>query len=297
MRAFIFVTLVVGCQSTGGTNRKIVSIDDQKCNSTGCLGNPNYQPNPGSYPNYSGNGYQNQPAQSYPYNNGQTVVGKGGTVGNGTNPGYIPYYGSNQIVGNFWIPGYGFPGPDAQNSYPSQSNVPVYSKQAPPPASSTYVPPSKGTPPVSNPPSTPVPEPQPLPPTYAACAPEVMARNQTVSVGGSQFSQTATANFMTGATTVVSKFTSMYVVLSNGKGYSVNSITSPVFRNGVRTSNVTPVHYDSNNVAYMTVDGMNIPWGVVNQTSDGKARMDLINGTCVVQYGAFNGGIPVLVVP
>jgi hypothetical protein len=57
------------------------------------------------------------------------------------------------------------------------------------------------------------------------------------------------------------------------------------------------VNYDANSVAYMTVDGMNIPWGVVYQSSDGKARMDLINGACVVQYGSFNGGIPVLVVP
>ena len=293
MRSFVFLTLVVGCQSTGGTDRKVASIDDQRCNSTGCLGNPNYQPNPGTYPNYSGNGYQNLPTQSYPQNNAHTMVGKGGTQGYGGYPGYIPYYGSNQIVGNFWIPGYGLPGSVSPDNHPSQSTVSVSTKQVMPSSPNTYVASSKGSLPTPNL----EPQPQPLPPTYAACAPEVMARNQTISVGGSQFSQTATANFMTGATTVISKFTSMYVVLSNGKGYSVNSIMSPVFRNGVRTSNVTPVNYDSNNVAYMTVDGRNIPWGVVNQTSDGKARMDLINGTCVVQYGAFNGGIPVLVLP
>ena len=296
MRTFMLLTLVLGCQSTGGTDRKVVSLNDQRCNRTGCLGDPSYQPNPGYYPNDSGNGSQNQPAQSYPYN-GQPNLGSAGSLGNGANPGYLPYYGSHQIVGNFWIPGYGLPGIGSQNNSPSQSIVSVYTKEAPPPSPINSVTPAKEIPPASNPPIPNVSEPQPLPPTYAACAPEVMSRNQTVSVGGSQFSQTASATFMTGATTVISKFTSMYVVLSNGRGYSVNSITSPVFRNGVRTSNVTPVRYDSNNVAYMTVDGMNIPWGVVSQASDGKARMDLINGTCVVQYGAFNGGIPVLVVP
>jgi hypothetical protein len=102
---------------------------------------------------------------------------------------------------------------------------------------------------------------------------------------------------MTGIATVISKFTSKYVVLSNGSGFSVNSITSPVIRNGRLTSDVTPVNYDRNQVAYMTVEGMNIPFGVVYKTSDGKARMDLINGTCVVQFGASNGGIPWLVVP
>jgi len=292
MRAYMSLMVLVGCQSTGPAPRKVPTLADQKCNSTGCLGNPNYQPNPVYDPRVPAQGSQKQPGQSSPYE-GPSQAGSTGSMGNGSYPGYVPYYGSQQIVGNFWIPGYGVPGfPNSQSHFPSKSSVPGYGKPETP-SSSNPAPPTKENSTIPNP----QPPPQPPPPAYGACAPEVLARNQTVSVGGSQFSQTATASSMTGTSSAISKFTNKYVVLSNGRAYSVNSITSPVFRDGRSTSNVTPVNYDANSVAYMTVDGMNIPWGVVYLSSDGKARMDLINGACVVQYGSFNGGIPVLVVP
>jgi hypothetical protein len=296
------IVLLYGCQTTENTKRTPPALSDRNCNSTGCLGSPNYQPNPNYYPNGNpnntwGDNNQKGPAQSQgngPY--GNQIQGQ---LGPGTYPGFVPYYGADQIVGSFWIPGLGIPGFwDNQNQVPgSSSNFGAGKQSTPSPVNTSVPPPIKGAPPTQPPPTNPVPNPTPPPPAYGACAPEVLARNQTVTIGGSQFSRTATASYMTGIATVISKFTSKYVVLSNGAGFSVNSITSPVIRNGRLTSDVTPVNYDSNQVAYMTVEGMNIPFGVVYKTSDGKSRMDLINGTCVVQYGASNGGIPWLVVP
>jgi hypothetical protein len=294
-----------GCQTTENTKRTPPALTDRNCNSTGCLGSPNYQPNPGYYPNgdpYNNYNNQNGPQQSQqngPY--GNQILPQSGP---GTYPGYVPYYSADQIVGSFWIPGLGIQGLwGNQNQPPGGSTNSGTGKQSgPSPSYTSPLPPTKGgsttsPPPTIPPPTEPAPNPTPPPPAYGACAPDVLARNQTVNIGGSQFSRTATASYMTGIATVISKFTSKYVVLSNGSGFSVNSITSPVIRNGRLTSDVTPVNYDSNQVAYMTVEGMNIPFGVVYKTSDGKARMDLINGTCVVQFGASNGGIPWLVVP
>jgi hypothetical protein len=117
-----------------------------------------------------------------------------------------------------------------------------------------------------------------------------------VNIDGSSFTRTATASFISGASTALLKFTSKYVTLSNGKGFSVNNF-SPVIRLGRKTSNVSPVSFDTNSVAYMTVDNYQIPFGVLSSTATGGVRMDLINGACMIQYGALTGGIPWLVLP
>lgn len=279
--ALIFVQFA--CQSSGDKRAPLAPLPAKQCTSSDCVGS-NQQQTPVQT---TGNG----PSQT----NHTTQVGAQGQYGG-------QYQGNYQVPPGaiYWIPTsqggfYRSPFGDSTTimQAPTKGGTPAVVIQQPPIAS----PPVKGS-------GAPSPGPAPLPPrppappssSQGACSSSVLAANEVVNIDGSSFTRTATASFISGASTALLKFTSKYVTLSNGKGFSVNNF-SPVIRLGRKTSNVSPVSFDANHVAYMTVDNYQIPFGVLSSTATGGVRMDLINGTCMIQYGALTGGIPWLVLP
>lgn len=282
MKALSVLLLVqVACQSSGQKRAPLAPLPAKSCNTPDCMGN-NTQSGPSQTitrsPSQTGNQVSSSP---------NLQVGWQSIQNNQTPPGVV-----------FWVPNYlpGYYGPYGGASANTTFNTNSGGIQVNIPPQTTSTSTSGKVSPVPS--QIPLPPTPPVPPnpSQGACSSSVLEANRTATVEGRLFARTATGGFLTGASTPLLRFTSKYVTLSNGRGYSVNNF-SPVIRLGRKTSNVGTVFYDATNIAYITVDNYQIPFGVLSSTGSGGVRMDLINGACMIQFGSLTGGIPWLVLP
>jgi hypothetical protein len=282
MKALSVLVLVqVACQSSGQKREPVAPLPAKSCNTADCTGNnTQYGPSQTTIGSPSQTGKQVSPSPNQ-------QVGWQSVQNDQTPPGVV-----------FWIPNYlpGYYGPYGGASANTVLNTNSGGIQVNIPPQTTNTGTSGKVGPVPS--QIPLPPKPPVPPSpsQGACSVSVLEANRTATVDGRSFARTATGAFLTGASTTLLRFTSKYATLSNGKGYSVNNF-SPVIRLGRKTSNVGTVFYDATNIAYITVDNYQIPFGVLSTTGGNGVRMDLINGACMIQFGALTGGIPWLVLP
>jgi len=139
------------------------------------------------------------------------------------------------------------------------------------------------------------PEPAPPPVSMGACSPQILASNPSISLQGQVFGASGKATSLRGVKTTLSAFTSIVVTLDNGKTFSSNNIFAAIIRNG-RVDHTVSRGYSDTGVAWYEVGGYGNVFGQITYSGN-SAILNLVNGACVVQYGAANGGYPYLVLP